>query len=112
MSVYVDQTRHDKELAVVKHAAIHGNRGSIGGVADEGDGAVVADAHRDVVADRADVSGEEGATADMDGHDASSCLGPGRARCSVGAPGCWFQKWWHIPGASANRRGLWHSRGV
>ena len=52
------------------------DRRSIGGVADEGDAAVVTDADRGVIPDWAGIAGEEGATADMGrGHDASS--GPG-----------------------------------
>ena len=84
MGVHVNQARHDEERAVVEDTVMHGNRGSIRGVADEGDATVVADADRDVVADRAGVTGEEGATADMGGHGASSGLNLA-ARCLLGA---------------------------
>jgi hypothetical protein len=49
--------RHDEELAVVEDTVMHGDRGA-SGVADEAHAAVVADAERDVIADRAGVTGE------------------------------------------------------
>ena len=50
------------------------DQGRTGGVADERDPAVVADADGGVVPDRAGVASEERATADMSGHGVSSGL--------------------------------------
>ena len=83
---------------------MHGDRGSIRSVAYEGDAAVFADSDRDVVADGAGVTGEEGATADMGDHGASSGMDLA-ARCLLGARLLLARTVAHT-GASANRHGL------